>query len=267
MAAFPNLTQSCNWPAVLKNTPVSDMKNNHIQNYCRAALLLFLAVGTVHAQTTSGVQPESQVLLISETEGQAQMGVRNSDSSPLLLYTRVYEVEEDKAVRIVPVPPMTRVEPGARQIVRFVMEKMKDSEPLKVQHYKRVSFEGIPPQSSDPTVSQVKVNVRYDMPVIISPKGLPNEDAPWALMKWRLEGRKLIGLNPTPYVVRMSREVDLLPAIKRVEIVKRTYILPRETVSIELPEGVTPESVTGVRLFPATLYGYAAPDYDAKIQP
>jgi P pilus assembly chaperone PapD len=236
-----------------------------------AALIPCLLVGqlclgfSAYAQPISGVQPEASVLLISETEGQAQMGVKNTDPNPLLLYVKVYDVSEDKELRVIPIPAVTRVEAGGRQIVRFVLEN--PSKPLAVQHFKRVTFEGVPSKSTNPDEAGVRVNVRYDLPIVISPKGLKSVDDPWTLMAWKIDSERLTVHNPSPYVVRMSREVDLLPAIKRVEIAKRTFILPGETLSIELPGGISAESVKGVRLFPATLYGSSAPDFDASIQP
>lgn len=227
------------------------------------ALILSAPWGVCFAQT-SGVSPETQVLLLSEAEGQAQIGVKNTDSKPLLLLVRVYDVDNDKVLTVVPLPPVTRMEPGARQIVRFVLEQPE--KPLTVQHYKRVTFEGVPPRAAAAGKSQVQVNLRYDYPVIISPRGLVNEDAPWTLMKWRVEGQQLVGQNTSPYVVRMSREVDLLPAVRRIEAFSRTFVLPGETVMADLPKDIAAESVTGVRLFPATLYGYSAADYDAVVQ-
>jgi P pilus assembly chaperone PapD len=230
---------------------------------CLAAGIWF--VGSATAQTVSGLQPESPVLLVSETQGEAQMGVKNSDAENLLLHTNVYDVDGDTKLEVIPLPPIIRVDAGGRQLVRFVLENT--GEPLKVQHYKRVTFEGIPEKSTKTTESRVRVNVRYDLPVIISPKGLVLNETPWDLMVWRVEENKLVVTNPSPYVVRMSRQVDLLPALTRVEIAQRTFILPGETLSLDLPAGTTAKSIHGVRLFPATLYGYTAPDYDAPLKP
>lgn len=216
------------------------------------------------AQVISGVQPEVSVLLISETEGQAQIGVKNTDSEPLLMYVKVYDVTEDKDVRVIPVPSVTRVEAGGRQIVRFVLENL--STPLKVQQFKRVTFEGVPSKATNPEDTGVRVNLRYDLPILISPKSLKPMDSPWTLMVWKLEGERLTVHNPSPYVVRMSREVALLPGASRVEMAKRTFILPGETIGIDLPKAMAADNLKSVRIFPATLYGSSAPDFDAPVQ-
>lgn len=239
------------------------MKSKYFHRLVFLAASLYL-IGAASAQTISGLQPESPVLLVSEADGEAQMGVKNSDASHLLLYTNVYDVDGDTKLQVIPLPPIVRVNAGGRQLVRFVLENA--GEPLKVQHYKRVTFEGIPEISNKTTESRVRVNVRYDLPVIISPKGLKLNETPWDLMVWSVDGNKLVVNNPSPYVVRMSREVDLLPALTRVEIARRTFILPGETLSLDLPVGTVAKSINGVRLFPATLYGYTAPDYDAPLK-
>jgi P pilus assembly chaperone PapD len=211
----------------------------------------------------SGIQPELSVLLISEDEGQAQMGLKNLDATPLLLHTRIVDVPEDKHQVVIPLPPVIRMEPKSRQIVRFVLEKA--AEPMTVQHYKRVTFEGIPAISKNKGTAVVRVNVRYDLPVIISPKGLVQVENPWEQLQWKLEGRTLTVHNPSPFVVRMSREVDLMPQAKRVEALQRTFVLPGDTMRTELPTDVVPEKLTAVRSFPASLYGAAVAPYEAVL--
>ena len=41
-----------------------------------------------------------------------------------------------------------------------------------------------------------------------------------------LEGRSLVVRNPSPFVVRLSSNVDLLPSQKRLNLFNRNYILP-----------------------------------------
>ncbi|MBN9410953.1 MAG: fimbria/pilus periplasmic chaperone [Burkholderiales bacterium] len=232
------------------------------------ALLLAFSLPMAQAQQPvqgTGVQPEQGVLLINEADGQAQMSLKSGDARPLLLHSRIYDVvEEDKSLVVVPLPTVVRVEPQGRQIVRFALSK---SEPLKVQHIKRVTFEGIPPSQKKEGEAKVNLNVRYDLPVIISPKGLVQHEAPWELMKWSVAAGRLTMTNPSPYIVRLSREVDLQPQGKRIEIFKRTFALPGETLSVELPKDVKPADIKAVRLFPANLWGYTAPDYDAPLEP
>lgn len=216
------------------------------------------------AQTWSGVQPEVSVLQISDAEGQAQIAVKNGDPVPLLLHTRVYDVQQDPSVQVFPLSPVIRIEAHSRQIVRFVLQKT--AEPLTVQHYKRVSFEGIPSTPPGNTSSNLRVNLRYDLPVIISPKDLPPNDTPWLSMEWSIEGRDLLAHNQGPYVVRMAKEVELLPGKTPITMMQRAAILPGETLRVRLPDDVAIDTLTGVRLSPTSLYGFAAADYDARLK-
>lgn len=226
-----------------------------------------LAGGAAQGQTrSSGLQPEAAVLLVSEADGQGQMAVRNSDAQPLLLLTRVYDVTDDGDLQLVPLPPLARVEAQGRQVVRFALTGPGSARPLAVQHYKRVTFEGIPVKLAGRDRAMVQVNLRYDLPVIISPRGLPPEDAPWTRLDWSTDGVHLLLRNPSAYVVRMAPEVLLLPSKRPLGLLSQGFVLPGAEVSMALPEGIEAGAVTGVRLSPATLYGYAAADYDAAIR-
>jgi len=231
-----------------------------------ALLVLATALATTGApaQTaTSGMLPDSPVLQISEADGQAQMGLQNTGSEALLLQTRIYDVTNDSTLKVVPLPPVIRVEAKARQIVRFILER--PAQPMTVQHLRRVTFEGIPVRLARKGEALVQVNTRYDLPVIISPRGLEREDAPWTRLVLALEGRQLVLSNPSAYVVRMSSDVTLLPFRQKVEMLGRSFIMPGDRVSITLPDGIDPAGLTAVRIAPTTLYGFAAPDYDAAI--
>jgi len=65
--------------------------------------------------------------------------------------------------------------------------------------------------------------------------------------------------NPTPYVVRLAQELQLLPG-KQSLVLPRTYVLPGETLRLS-----TPHTATAVRLQPATVYGFAVAAYEAPI--
>ncbi|QHI98723.1 fimbria/pilus periplasmic chaperone [Xylophilus rhododendri] len=233
-----------------------------------AALLALAACGWAAAaaqNASSGLVPDAAVLLVSEDGGQAQIGLQNRDPRPLLLYSRIYDVDEgDRALKLVPLPSVARVEPQARQVVRFVLERPE--QPLVAQHFKRVTFEGIPPRSTARDRSQVQLNIRYDLPVVISPRGLEPDDAPWRRLLLGTEGRELVLRNPSAYVVRLARETLLLPAQRPLELLGRTFILPGEVLHAALPADLDPASLSAVRLFPTTLHGFAAAPYDAAIR-
>ncbi len=236
------------------------------------------ALGTLHAQDASssiaipknpvespkGIQPELSALLISEADGVAQMPLRSLDSVPLLLHTRIVDVPEDPGLVVVPVPSVIRMEPKARQIVRFALER--PAQPLKVQHYKRVTFEGIPPIDKGRPGVKINLNIRYDLPVIISPKGLEHNYEPWELLKWSRDGGKIRITNPSPYIVRLSREVDFMSKSLRVLLLPRTFVLPGEAIAVDIPEALRDVAQTSIRIHPATIFGGVAKPFDAKLE-
>ena len=88
----------------------------------------------------SGMQPETSVVILYEAEGETSINVKNTDGSPALLYSSIENVPEDSESLVILTPPVTRVEAGETQLVRFLRQ---GGEPSKTQRLKRVIFEGI----------------------------------------------------------------------------------------------------------------------------
>lgn len=229
-------------------------------------LFCFAAAGALtHAMAcATGVLPDTTLLVISESDGNAQMGVLNTDEGPLLVHTTIVDLPEDKdSPSVFPIPPVIRVEGGTRQIVRFVMAK--DGKPLKVQHLKRVIFEGIPVTSTNKSQSVIQMNVRQDLPVVISPEGLEQDPEPWKKIEWRIESNKLSVRNPSPFVARLSPEIELLPGGQRVKVLPHAFVLPGDALLLPFPEGIEASSVKSIRLQPASPYGFALDLYEVPL--
>lgn len=205
-----------------------------------------------------GMVPEVPVLLVDEALGEATINVNNSDSHPALLYTVIENTPQDSESLLVLSPPVARVEPGGTQQVRFILQS---SRPLETERLKRVIFEGIQPTTPE-SQAQIKLGVRQNIPVIVRPANLPVEREPWKGLIWSLHDGKVRVKNPGPYVVRLSKSVNLLPAGVTLDL-QRTYVLPGEDLA--LTGDVVPASSTTVQLAPATTYGFAVGRYDAPL--
>ncbi|KWN21999.1 hypothetical protein WT83_04825 [Burkholderia territorii] len=224
---------------------------------------MLVATGLLSQAHATGMLPDTPLLVISEKDGMAQMGLKNTDDRPLLLYTTVVDLPEDPGPELYALPSVTRVEAGQRQIVRFVLGK--SAAPLTVQHLKRVRFEGIPaaPASdADKDKAIVRINVRQDIPAVISPSGLEQDREPWKRLQWSLSGHTLTISNPSPYVVRLSQQMDLLPAVRRVKLLDHTFILPGQKFSVQLPADTSPQAI---RIFPASPYGFDVGSFDIPL--
>ncbi|MBL1308312.1 MULTISPECIES: fimbria/pilus chaperone family protein [Pseudomonas] len=211
------------------------------------------------ASLADGMVPDTSVVLVYEADGEASVSVSNTDNKVALMHVTLENIPEDPETLLFVTPPLSRVEASKSQLVRFILQSQ---EPLKTQRLKRVIFEGMPAQQ-DPNRAgraQVGVTVRQNLPVIIHPKGLARNREPWLGLTWHLDNDQLSVRNPTPYVVRLAQELQLLPG-NGSAMLPRTYVLPGETLTVT----TNGAAATTVRLQPATVYGFAVPAHDAAI--
>lgn len=109
----------------------------------KRSVIISLLFFSVQAFAT-GMVPETSVLLVDAMKGEASMNITNTDSKPALLYTNIVDLpESNKSVRLIVSQPVVRVEAGAVQRMRFLLQMEK---PLMQEELKRVTFEGIPPK-------------------------------------------------------------------------------------------------------------------------
>jgi P pilus assembly chaperone PapD len=230
---------------------------------CRRAVRSALAVaGLLSALPVyaDGMLPETSVVIVYEEKGEAAINVRNSDARPSLLHVTLQDIAEDVEPLLFVTPPVSRVEPGENQLVRFIL---RHAGPLKTQRLKRVVFEGIPPKNRlEPGRASVAVNIRQNLPVILHPKGLPMNREPWKGLVWSMANGELTVRNDTPYVVRMGQEIQLLPMMASAKV-PAAYVLPGASHVLTVPDAA--RSATSVRLYPATVYGFAVDAYDAPL--
>jgi len=225
----------------------------------KLSLLLAFISGMPFAVFASGMVPETTLLMIDEANHGGVMSVKNTDTIPTLLYTSIKDIQSDDGVKLNVTQPVVRLEPGQEQQVRFILESDK---PLTVEHYKRVVFEGIPPKSTDKNIT-VGINLRQDLPVLIHPKSLPVVTDAWKLLTWSINNKQMQVKNDSPYVVRFSTAVTLLPS-HIAGTMNKTFILPGETMKVETN---TPLNGTdnAVEIQPASRYGIEVDSYTAPL--
>ncbi|HDS3499698.1 fimbria/pilus chaperone family protein [Enterobacter cloacae] len=216
-----------------------------------AAAALFSVQFGVHA---AGMVPETSLLVIDEATHSGTINVKNTDSHPSLLYTDMVDLPDDKGLKLVTTQPVVRLEPGQTQQLRFILQTSK---PLDVEHYKRVTFEGIPPKSDDNKV-KIGINIRQDLPVLIRPAKLAVVTDAWKFLEWTASGTSVTVKNPSKYVVRLAQNVVLQPSGISGSLVK-TYILPGETMTVSMGKSVSGN--TKVKFFPASRYGVEVPSF------
>lgn len=249
-------------PIVCRSTEMSTLMTMYFSLSRRwiGACCASLALGCVApASLADGMVPDTSVVIVNEADGEAAVSVTNTDTKLALLHVTLENIPEDSATLLFVTPPLARVEPSKSQLVRFILQT---SEPLKTQRLKRVIFEGMPQQRSTAEAgrAQVGVTVRQNLPVILHPKDLAPNRTPWLGLTWRLKDDQLSVHNPTPYVVRLAQELQLLPGTGSA-MLPRTYVLPGETLTVPAKHS----GATTVRLQPATVYGFAVKAHEATI--
>ncbi|MBE4855183.1 MULTISPECIES: fimbria/pilus chaperone family protein [Enterobacter cloacae complex] len=220
-----------------------------------AVAALFTAQFAAHA---AGMVPETSLLVIDEATHSGTINVKNTDSHPSLLYTDVVDLPDDKGLKLVTTQPVVRLEPGQTQQLRFILQTSK---PLDVEHYKRVTFEGIPPKSDDNKV-KIGINIRQDLPVLIRPAKLAVVTDAWKFLDWTASGTSVTVKNPSKYVVRLAQNVVLQPS-GISGVLAKTYILPGETMTVSMGKSVSGNNK--VKFFPASRYGVEVPSFIADL--
>ncbi|WP_081480355.1 fimbria/pilus chaperone family protein [Pseudomonas extremaustralis] len=217
-----------------------------------------VCIGFVGITVADGMLPETTVVVLYEEQGEATINIKNTDAAPALLHSVVENVPEDLEPLLIVTPPITRVEAGETQLVRFIGTLQ---EPLKTQRLKRVTFEGIP-QARVGGGATIGITLRQNLPLILHPRGLPVHHSPWELLKWQRAGERLTVHNDSAYVVRLAPEVQLLPQ-GVLATLPRTYVLPGEALTLKVEGSL--EGVAGVEIHPATIYGFSADSHRASI--
>ena len=207
----------------------------------------------------SGVVPETSVVIVEESSGEGAINLVNTDDWPVLMLTRLQDVDGDPEKLLMVTPAATRVEPGKTQRIRFMLTS---DTPLKTERLKRVIFEGIPPRMRGK--NEVRMTVRQNLPLIIRPAGLQKDPAPWKHLRWQASDAGLAVSNPSPYVVRLSQSVLALPC-QQIWALPQAYVLPGQKLT--LTPGSTRDhcSTRTVRLSPATTWGFSVDSYDAPL--
>lgn len=205
----------------------------------------------------TGMVPETSVLLVNESKGEASMNITNTDGMPALLYTNIVDLPgSNKSVRLIASQPVVRVEAGQVQRIRFLLQSDK---PLTSEEFKRVTFEGIPPKEKGS--DRVAITMRQDLPVIIHPAGLAEDLQPWKHLVWSKNGQSVTVSNPSDYVVRMTAAFKTLPSGRSGKLDK-TYLLPHTRTVVALPFA----SDSQVEFYPATRYGYKGDAYTTELK-
>lgn len=204
------------------------------------------------------MKPEVPALFLDDQNREVTVNVLNTDRNTALLHSSLQTIPEDPVNRLIITPQLVRVEGGKKQQIRVVL---KEGIRLNKQKMQRINFISIP--QDDGKKNRARILVGQNIPVILSPASLPINTTPWTGLTFSVAGPYLHIENPTPYIVRLTREVDLLPGNQSVEL-KNSYILPGEKFDVPLP-AATAKKVKSLRLHPVTRYGILTHPFNVQL--
>ncbi|HEY9133486.1 MAG TPA: fimbria/pilus chaperone family protein [Dyella sp.] len=209
--------------------------------------------GTLGSAQANSFRLESNTIVFDEAAGRATLNVKNESTEPLLLVSELKDLPGDNlAARFLVSPPVTRIDPGNTQLIRF---RLKKGQALDREWLLKASFEGVPPRKTGGT----RIAVRQEIGFIVQPKRLRPNAQPWRALYWRREGADLVLHNPGEHVVRLAPQMTLLPSGKTVTL-GQLYVRAGETVRSPLPEDAG--DVTTLRITPFSRQAYALPVFD-----
>lgn len=228
------------------------------------ALVAGLAVlGCLREARADGMTPETSVIILPTNAKVTTLKVKNTGETADLLIVEILPIDEDTEDVALVQPGMGEalVKPGREQQVSFTL--LDSARASKVQRLRRVVFEGAKSRPKrEKKHNEVSVNVRQNLPLIIHPAGLELIPDPWKLLKWTRSGGNITVSNDSPYVVRLAQEIHVLPSNTPLGL-DESYLLPGQRLSMKLPDAAARDQQ--VRIFPATVYGFATDHYDAAL--
>lgn len=210
-----------------------------------------VAVAASPTSPVSAVLPTTSVLVIDEADREGSIGIKNTQSEPVLLYSKVQRLEDDDLdAALIPSPRVVLVQPGETQVVRLLFRSNKK---LDKEHLARITFTGIPPKKDAP--GRISFIIGQDLPVVIRPKGYTPVDNKWEYLKWQIKGQQLCVANDTKMAIRFVNNVLLLPK-KTAIAMPKPYALPGSEHCAALPAGYQAGADTKVEFSAVSDYNY-----------
>lgn len=221
------------------------------------------ALGVPGVSLADGMTPESSIVILPTDAKSTSIKVTNTSATDDLLLVEILPIDEDTEDVALVQPGMGEalVKAGKEQQVTFTL--LDEARASKVQRLRRVVFEGAkgrPKRAKQH--NEVGVTVRQNLPLIVHPAGLELIRDPWTNLKWTRSGGNITVSNDSPYVVRLAQEILVLPSNTQLGL-QESYVLPGKRLTMQLPAAAANDKQ--VRIFPATVYGFATDHFDAPL--
>lgn len=234
--------------------------NHHTATHRKVGSFLKLALCSVALGTAICANPaaagtftlQSPGVVLPEQDSRVAFNVKNEGESPMLLVTKLADLDDGNfAGRVLVAPPVTRIDPGQSQQVNFILKK---GPALDREVMLKASFEGVTQQSEK---SGMVFPVRQDVGFMIQPAAVPKVSDPWRDLEVSASASELVLHNPGKHVIRLGRSLTLKPSGQVVNL-DGAYVMPGATKRTPITSqpttlGIVPLSRYGFTLDPVEL--------------
>lgn len=191
---------------------------------------------------------ESTTVILQESEGRVSFTVDNTVANPILLVTKLTDLDDNNiSKQILISPPVARINGGQSQQVNFILKKgtVLDREVLL-----KASFEGVEQVPGNATVMPIRQEIGF----LIQSNAVPQIKTPWQELAFSTADNNLIIKNPGKHVVRLGPQVILVPGNEVVPLGSH-YILPGTTKQFAIKS-----SPISAKAIPLSRYGFVLPE-------
>lgn len=214
--------------------------------------LLLIAGGMSFAQAS--FQLESMGIVLEESTGRTTFSIKNTTSEPILLATKVEDLDGKAFSKMVLIsPPISRIDAGQSQQVNFVL---KQGAVLPHEVMLKASFEGVG-QAVD---NSARIPVRQSIGLIIQPKAVAVSKTPWDDLQLSQVGTTLVVKNSGLHVMRLAPQLTLMPS-QQVVLLENYYLMSGEEKKVTVSGKVTSVGIT-----PLGRYGFKQGDITLPVK-
>lgn len=207
--------------------------------------IMLVVLSLITSFSEASFQLETMTVIVDANEPRKLFNVKNVGKEPILLSTKVSNLEggKDLANNVMVSPPIVRIEPQESQQINFVLKKDYD---LSDEELLKVSFQGVGTSKANTT----KMPIRQDVAMLIMPKGMSISLTPWDYLKITQQDNMLTLKNTGKQVIRLSPNFTSKPD-GNIYNLGQFYLRPGEVKKLK-----TQNVINQISISPLSRYGF-----------
>ncbi|MEH3481079.1 MULTISPECIES: fimbria/pilus periplasmic chaperone [Enterobacter] len=203
----------------------------------------------------TGIKTDIALLVVNTDDAGGQVNIQNTGSLPIMLLTRISPCGDGRTPLFSIMPPLVHIDENKTQRIRFTFIGNRNI------HTQRLVFANL---EAFPVGHEGSHSVRQSLPIIVNPQGVALKSDPWTLLQWSMVNEQLTVHNSSPYVIRLSKEIETLPGRDEWQL-SQSYLLPDERLVLTAKKKLLTGKVTQVVLHPMSNEGNTMGRYTATL--